>query len=145
MEQLLMECLEALVEHDAFLLTNDVNERAISHRLCMYLQQALPDWDVDCEYNRNHDDPKMLNIQTRRTLSDDNTQATTVFPDIIVHRRNTDDNKLVIEMKKTTSAESDAYDLRKLHAFKNQLGYELAAFVKVQTGRETADYELNWI
>ncbi len=144
MEQTLVKCLESLVHHDAFLLTNDVNERTISHRLGLYLQQALPEWHVDCEYNRNHDDPKMLDIQRRRTISDD-TQATTVFPDIIVHHRNTDDNKLVIEIKKTTSAESDEYDLRKLHAFKNQLGYELAAFVKLQTGRETADYELNWI
>lgn len=143
-EYTLMECVEILIGEDGCGITNDVNERAISRRLGLYLQRALPEWDVDCEYNRDHDDPKRLDIKRRNTRSDD-TQATTVFPDIIVHRRGTNDNKLVIEMKKTTSAEPDNYDLGKLREFKKQLGYELAAFVRLGTGRKTGDYELRWI
>lgn len=41
-----------LFEKDNFLLKIDVSERAISHRLGMYLAEKFPLWDVDCEYNR---------------------------------------------------------------------------------------------
>ncbi|OPY73399.1 MAG: hypothetical protein A4E62_00524 [Syntrophorhabdus sp. PtaU1.Bin002] len=111
----------------------DINERTISHRLAIYPEPHFPGWNVDCEYNRDHDDVKRLDIKRRNVTSDD-TQATTVFPDIIVHRRGTDQNLLVIEMKKTTSLEGDDYDYGKLLAFKKHLGYSFAIFLKVRTG-----------
>jgi hypothetical protein len=54
-----------------------------------------------------------------------------IIPDIIVHKRNTDQNLLVIEMKKTTSQEEDRYDLHKLEAFKEQLGYKYSVFFEI--------------
>lgn len=124
--------LDALLERDAYILETDANERAISHRLAIYLEQHFPDWNVDCEYNRNHDDPKRLKVP-RQDVPNDDTQARTVFPDIIIHKRDTDENLVVIEIKKTTSQEPDDFDLRKLNAFKEQLGYKYAVFVKVGT------------
>ena len=42
-----------LFKNDSFLLENSVNERSISHKLVIYLEKQFPDWDVDCEYNRD--------------------------------------------------------------------------------------------
>lgn len=137
------KALEKLLKSDAQLLYNDVNERSISHRLACYLEPFFPDWNVDCEYNREHDDPKRLEIPKRKILSDD-THATTVFPDIIVHKRNTNDNLLVIEMKKTTSNVTDDHDSNKLKAFKSQLGYKFAVFLKLRTGGCAEIETLDW-
>ena len=148
MEELIQEALNnstnQLIRSDSEILINDINERSISHKLAIYLEPYFSGWNIDCEYNRNHDDPKRLNIKKRDIQSDD-TQATTVYPDIIIHRRGTNDNLLVIEMKKTTSTEDDAYDIGKLHAFKSQLGYQFAIFIKVQTKGKAGIEDIKWI
>src|SRR5258708_2030866 len=130
--------IEVLYQRDTYLLQTDVNERSISHKLASYLQEAFSDWDVDCEYNRNHDDPELLKrLQiSAEDVSPDDVQARTVFPDIIVHHRGTSDNLLVIEIKKTTNQLSDDFDKQKLREFKRQLGYCYALFLRFQTGCE---------
>jgi len=138
-----------LLKNDTHLLKVDVNERSITHRLASYLQEEFGGWDVDCEYNRNREDTKQLrvskefNILVGNVQTDvDDTQARTVFPDIIVHRRKTDKNLLVIEVKKTTSQVSNDFDLWKLCEFKLQLGYRHALFLKLTTGcDDTVDVE----
>jgi hypothetical protein len=82
----------------------------------------IPDTlDVDVEYNRHFADPKRLYLPPRRAL-DRELRATTVFPDIFVHKRNTDaSNLLVLEVKKP--GEDLAYDEVKLRAFRRELGY----------------------
>ena len=140
--------IEALHQRDAYLLQKDVNERSISHKLASYLQVAFTDWNVDCEYNRNHDDPKLLkrlHIYAENVSTDD-VQAKTVFPDIIVHHRGTRDNLLVIEIKKTTNPQPDDFDLQKLREFKCQLGYSYALFLRFRTGCEAIGVERKkWI
>lgn len=42
-------------------------------------------------------------------------------------------NLLVIEMKKSTSSEDDGYDLKKLSAFKKELSYKYAVFMRLRT------------
>lgn len=125
--------LAELLKHDSYLLEKDVNERSISHRLAGYLQSQLSGWHVDCEYNRNHGDVKRLQLKSR-CATDQDVEAVTVFPDIIVHQRSTDENLLVIEIKKTTSREKIGYDIKKLKAFKGELRYRFAAFVLLETG-----------
>ena len=85
----------------------------------MYLQDEFDGWDVDCEYNRGHQSPdqvKRLQPYIDPIQADD-TDAKTVFPDIIIHYRETTDNLLVIEVKKSTNPESDERDEQKLQAF----------------------------
>jgi hypothetical protein len=122
-----------LLEHDSYLLEKNVNERSISHCLAVHLAPLFPSWNVDCEYNRNHDDVKRLLLESRDT-TDKDTEAVTVFPDIIIHRRSSDDNLLVIEMKKTMSRENGDYDIRKLRAFKSELKYTYAVSIVLETG-----------
>ncbi len=57
-----IECVRQLLQSDAYLLRVDVNERAIAHRLAIYVQNAFPDWHVDCEYNRDGHDPKEIDF-----------------------------------------------------------------------------------
>jgi hypothetical protein len=143
-EKALNVAIDLLLSADKDILSMDINERTISHRLAIYLERHFPGWNVDCEYNRDHEDVKRLDIKRRNVKSDD-TQATTVSPDIIVHRRNTDQNLLVIEMKKTSSQERDDYDTGKLYAFKHQLGYKYAVFLKVKTGDVVGIDRIEWV
>jgi hypothetical protein len=138
------KALDRLIGEQSALLDLDVTERALSHYLAVYLMDLVPnDYNVDVEYNRHHDDPKRLNL-IPRDASDRELQATTVFPDIIVHKRNSDsDNLLVLEMKKT---EDDlSYDRQKLNAFRNERGYQHAAHVIVGRSSQIPTRRVIWV
>jgi len=122
-ERKLKHSLGLLLGNDYSLLENDVNERSISHRLALYLQQEFDSWHVDCEYNRDKDEKK--------TLGENG-----VYPDIVIHHRGTDHNLVAIEMKKTASRDSGEEDRKKLKGYKEQLGYKYAVFIKLKTGCE---------
>ena len=124
--------LRRLRIQDSFLIEACTNERTISHKLAEYLQEEFPDWKVDCEYNRHGMDKKELEVP-RDNISWDDLEAKTVFPDIIVHRRNTDDyNLLVIEVKKSSNAESRQFDNNKLMAFtKKPYHYNFGLFLEI--------------
>ncbi len=114
-----------------------MNERSIAHKLTNYLQAEFLGWEVDCEHNRNHDNPKTLPLQ-RKKVSNDDLHACTVFPNIIVRHRNTDSNLLVIEIKKSTNTSSASWDKQKLSAFKKVLGYKFAIFLRLETGSNSS-------
>ena len=99
--------LHRLYKNDHFLITNGANERSITHKLAEHLQIFFPEYHVDCEYNRRGENrPKNLPGQT------------TSYPDIIIHKRNTKDNLLVIEAKSVKSKNhSDEDDKRKIKAY----------------------------
>lgn len=129
---LVLQAVNALLLHDRYLLEHDVNERSITHRLAIYLQEKFPDYHVDCEYNRLGDIPKVLHsVRLNPDSADSNAQ--TVFPDVIVHKRGTADNLLVIELKKSTSRIDRSIDGAKLVAYKEELGYQFALFIELKT------------
>jgi hypothetical protein len=130
--------VDLLFHLDTYLFETDVNERSISHKFASYLQEEFKGWDVDCEYNRDHNDPKILHllkISTVEVRSDD-VQARTVYPDIIVHHRGKKANLLVIEIKKTSNQLPNDFDIQKLEEYKRQLGYIYALFLRFNTGRD---------
>jgi len=129
---LIISALTTFLRQDYYLLQADVNERSLTHRVGIYLQDEMPAWDVDCEYNRDDHDPKELYLPDCHPDSHD-TNAQTVYPDIIVHRRGKQENLLVIEFKKTSSNVSDDKDFIKLREYKNQLEYMYALFVEFDT------------
>lgn len=135
--------IKHLIENDAELLERDVNERTISQNLAKYLESEFPTWNVDCEYNRKGHDKKRINLPTKDTSIDD-TKTQIAIPDIIIHHRGTEENLLVIEIKKSTSQVSIDLDLQKLNAFKHQLGYRHALFLKFSIGKEKT-CEKRWI
>ena len=99
-----------------------INERSITHKFAEYLQQEFPDYNVDCEYNRHGFDKKILEIPKNEYPSWDDKEAKTVYPDIVIHKRKTNsDNLVVIEVKKSNSSQSlRKFDEKKLQVFTNK-------------------------
>jgi hypothetical protein len=101
--------------------------------------------DVDCEYNRDRHETKRLRFRGPCARSSE-TDGSPVYPDIIVHRRGTDPNILAIEIKKSTSFVSDDCDIEKLSAFRDELGYVAALFLRLQCGAEKPAVSISrWI
>lgn len=121
--------------NDNYLLVHDVNERSITHKLAMYLNETFgKEYDVDCEYNRNSEDPSnskriryvAMSINNALKNSQNETEdlinglyiERSVYPDIIVHKRGTNSkNLLAVEVKKSTSRISTNYDIQKLKCY----------------------------
>lgn len=110
--------LSNLYLYESDLFSVDANERSITHKLAEYLQAEFKGWNVDCEYNRRGLITKKVRSIVFGEINPDDTEAKTVFPDIIVHRRDRKDNLLVIEVKKVgTRTDSIERDLDKLRGF----------------------------
>jgi hypothetical protein len=116
------------------LLDVNVNERSITHKLAEYLQSEFPYWHVDCEYNRLGSEVKRLvpKFIYSRPADPADIEAITVFPDIIVHRRRTNYNLLVVEVKKA-AGRGDMRDVEKLKAFTrvHEYEYKYGLFLKI--------------
>jgi hypothetical protein len=127
--------IQQLQTNDAELLELNVSERAVMFHLGRYIREKTPvNFDVDCEYNRHLNNPKQLCY-----LKDELgvPQECSVFPDILIHRRNSDeDNILVMELKK--AGENLEADRRKLNAFKTA-PYSYAFAVQVVINNLRAD------
>lgn len=107
LDQVAPEAVRSLVDaairefgrRDLELLHVAANERTLTHRLAIYIEERVrridEDWQVDCEYNRDLTRAKMVRPEGKLIL-----------PDINVHRRNTARNLLLVEAKKTTHARS---------------------------------------
>ena len=132
----LRRALRRLYERDRFLIETSVNERSITHWMAVYMQEAFPGWDVDCEYNKNGANPKRLPVAPWEITTAD-TNGQTVYPDIIVHHRGTQENLLVIEAKKGWTGANSANDVRKLQAFGEleEFAYRFGAFVVLNRRR----------
>ena len=112
----------------------DANERSITHKLAEYLQDEFPVWNVDCEYNRRGDKVKRL-VTNFASIDPMDTEAKTVFPDITVHRRQTDQNLIALEVKKAGGREN-TNDIKKLCAFTEpqDYHYEYGLFLELDPG-----------
>ncbi len=136
---------QRLWDEDRLLLRLDAHERSICFRLATYLAEQFPEFDVDCEYNRNHAEgnyqkrvrnTELIDLVKRQRPRLGNEDGLMILPDIIVHIRDKPMNLLVIEAKKTSSQIPEDKDLLKLQALKEELGYRFARFIKFDVGPE---------
>lgn len=143
-ERILRSCLKKLRKLDKQLLDINVNERTITHKLAEYLQQNFPEFNVDCEYNRFEDLIKKLELPKDKINWND-TEAKSVFPDIIVHKRGTQEyNLLVIEIKKSSNINLSDFDQMKLHIFRQEpYNYTFGLFLRIDLDGEQD--KLVWI
>lgn len=128
-------CIQSLLKNDTKLLSSDVHERTVTQQLAAYMQGKFPDWQVDCEYNRLGDEVKRLRLRDG---------IVPVVSDIIARVRDSEENLLVIEAKKNDQPRVEDGDYERLDAFKDQLGYKYAIFLKLVTGK-TPGIEVFWI
>ena len=122
------------LEKEKSIIKNDTNERTLTQRLAFYLELQLrknikyENYSVDCEYNRKEEDIKRLKFGK-------NTDKKEIYPDIIVHQRKIKNNLIAIEMKKTTSKNTDKIkDIEKLEALtdrKNDYHYTLGIYFEL--------------
>ncbi|SRR6266568_925245 len=111
----LANAVQETLDKDYDLIALGGHEQAIAHRIAVYLEKYFPSFHTDCEYNRNKHKAKNRRPET----PGDKRQ---MRPDIIVHRRNTPDNVLAVEMKANANPES-ASDLDKLKCLKGERTY----------------------
>lgn len=139
------------LDKDLFLLSVDIHERTLTHKFAEYLQQKMDTlndgWNVDCEYNRNYDEikkinPRLMDMYVDKKFSALDTEINSIFPDIIIHKRNSDINLLVIEAKKSHASKSSINkDKDKLQLIKEQFLYNYAVFLTFDTINEDIEYE----
>ncbi len=110
----------------------------------MYLQHQFPKWHVDCEYNRDKFDAKRL-VDSEDNPHGEIANCRTVFPDLVVHKRGTKRNHLVIEVKKSTSRIPHDEDLRKLRGFKEQFNYAYTVFIELACHGTSGVSHVEWI
>ena len=142
LERIVKISLKKLRSLDKKLLEIKVNERTITHKLAVYLQQNFPEFNVDCEYNRIEDIVKKIELPKDRINWDD-TEAKIVFPDIIIHKRGIqEDNLLVIEVKKSSNINSGDLDRMKLHTFLQEpYNYAYGLFLRIDLDGENDEFE----
>jgi hypothetical protein len=119
---ILKTAIQRFLATDGDLIRRHAHEQAISARLAVQLEMLLPDWHVNCEYNRQGGgiDPKEDSTGAHRR------------PDIIVHERGHDHNNLlVVEVKPEWAApksiEEDRQKLR--HMLPSPRQYQFAYLV----------------
>ena len=134
---LLEDSLKQLVAQDIYLLERNLHERTITHKLAEILQPLFPEWNVDCEYNRDGHDSKRVKIDSDPIPDAQLDAGSNVFPDIIIHHRgNNEYNLLIIEAKKRHNFNGciDDYDRKKIEAFKADLHYRCGAAITFFVG-----------
>lgn len=156
LESRVTAAINKLFIKDEYLFVHDLNERSICHKLACYLQEVFDadKLDVDCEYNKTVDDqnrktktiwllkkhatklPRKRKKINSKEVDGEEYYETSVYPDIIVHKRGKSEcNLLCIEIKKSTNTESRAFDHFKLRAYTdpsrvNDLHYEYGLFIE---------------
>lgn len=125
--ELVMRCVESLCTRDVFLFKAGVSERAITHRLASYIQDSVPEWAVDAEYNRH-------GVKVKTAKLPDGVKL--VAPDIVIHSRGSDEtNELVVEVK--ILGRGDEEDRKHAHqkldamVFGEEYKYRLGLFLEL--------------
>lgn len=132
-----LDSLNQLFSNDIQLLSLNASEQAIAAKIALYLQPHFPTHHVDVEYNRMGDAPKR--VKWSEKLDE-------VYPDIIVHLRETKTNILAIELKKDSNPEKKEKDILKLRAYRRELGYIHALFLRLGVGEKCCTVsECEWV
>lgn len=139
------QAIARLYDCDYKLLEVNVSERAIAHRLAVYLEESgdFGDSNVDCEYNRYGREGMIKALEgikecEERKRSED--PQDWITPDILIHRRESEDkdNVAVFEIKHGKAL--DDCDCKKLigmtlksDRFKYEFGLGLSFYEKYCT------------
>lgn len=123
----LSTALKSFFQEERKLLESDVREDGLSHRLAVHIGRQFKGWDVDAEYDKMHID----GVPSEKKYIGTDGKEHHAIPDIIVHRRQTMENFVAIEIKKLGRNRGRERDFVKLTAYKGQLHYQFAAFVEI--------------
>lgn len=142
-ELILREAIHELFAKDGYLLKRKLNihERTLVHRLAIYIEKRIEEYDVDVEYNRmrsNYDD--ILDIADiigkNINFPDSEPSHRYVYPDLIIHKRNQDDNLVEIEVKMKWKNREKKFDLKKINQYMIQLKYKFGIYIELAEKEE---------
>lgn len=104
-KQIISEALQEVVSEELYCeVAYDMHEVALCHRLAVHLENSggFDGYLIDCDYNRSKGNPKEYPIDKG------------FRPDIIVHKRGSnDDNLIMIEAKKASATRPQKRKARK--------------------------------
>jgi hypothetical protein len=100
--------------NDRFLFEKDVGERTITHRFAVYLERQFSGWAVDCNYDRLGE--RTLHLPHGTIISTDDHLGKSIYPDVVVHRREIPTNLLAVEIRKAANHTALEHDQHKLTA-----------------------------
>ena len=106
--------LQDFYARESFLFEKDLGERALTHRLAVHLEKQFAGWEVDCDYNRLGE--RTLRLPRGTIVSTDDSLGKSIFPDIVVHRRDPPDSLMAVEVRKASNHQPIGHDQRKLEA-----------------------------
>ena len=132
-DEVKFEDIKKLVNADLIEMSNEedmISEQCMVFHIGSYMKNKMNtltkfQWaDLDCEYNRNMNDPKMMRSDRK------------IIPDLVIHRRRSNrNNLLVIEFKKknaeTYDKENDRNKLMYLTDQKEDFKYNFGLFVEL--------------
>jgi len=129
MKELIKCAIKEFIVNDlSELVEIDAHEVTFAHRIAVYLENKFRGYNVDLEYNRDKKDVKRI------------ANGSAIRPDIIIHRRNKDDNLCVFEIKKNSIKSSEAKsDIEKLEKVIKK--YKIGIFIGIQKDK----IEICWI
>lgn len=143
LEKIINLSLDSLYLNENKILTEKYNigERTISNKLGNYINSHVNgQYDVDVEYNRmrtkyEHND--LGNLMSKRLYWEDSGEGSNfVYPDIIIHKRDTRINIAEIEVKMSWKNRKKDYDYLKINEYMKQLNYKFGVYIELYEKRE---------
>jgi len=148
-EEALQAAKEMFLTNDKYLLQVEANERSLTHKFAEYLQKVIDKrwtgkWKVDCEYNRYGLDIKTVPNEVQEAVGTktrtNDTEARTVYPDIIIHKRGKKEKNLVVieakKMKNNRDNSSLGADRKKLRVIQNKFRYKYAILLEFNISKK---------
>lgn len=137
----LERALASFFAKELALLQSGVREDSLAHQLAIHIGKQFEGLDVDAEYDKMHIDGIP---HPKKYISPDG-QERHAIPDIIVHRRQSMENWIAIEIKKLANVAGRDKDFVKLGAYKAQLGYRFAVFLEIGLKEEQPVWKVQFI
>ena len=131
-DNLIINILNQVESNDKILLENNSHEISLVFRFAYYLANKIEndtDYKVDLEYNRNKNVVKQINGRNRRI-------------DLIVHKRNKNDNLIAIEFKKNKDS---TIDKKELEDIIKEYNYKNVYFINFKMKKVEKYLDNNWI
>lgn len=141
-EEIINLSLDKLYVNEKEILTKEYNigERTISNKLGNYIDMLIGhQYDVDVEYNRmrtkyEHND--LGNLMGKTLNWEDSGEGSSfVYPDIIIHKRDTSINIVEIEVKMSWKNRKKDFDYLKINEYMKQLGYQFGVYIELYEER----------
>ena len=114
-----VKAIEEFYAREGLLFDKDLGERALTHRMAVYLERQFDGWEVDCDYNRLGE--RLLKMPHGTIVSTDDELGKSIFPDIVVHRRTVPENLLAVEVRKASNHQPIEHDQHKLRGMTDPL------------------------